>query len=99
MGSPKEEPGRAEDEGPMHEVRIDPFWMEVHEVTWEEYDQWAMRLDKKRREAQPLPPGKNDCIVDAVAHPSKPYADMTFGMGKAGCPAASMTQFSAKIDL
>ncbi len=97
MGSPHEEPGRAADEGPVHEVRIDPFWMEVHEVTWEEYDQWALRLDKKRREAQRLPASNGDLVVDAIAHPSEPFADMAFGMGKPGCPAVSMTQFAAKI--
>ena len=84
MGSPKQETDRAEDEGPIHEVRIDPFWMEVHEVTWEEYDQWAMRLDKKRRESQRSPASNGDLVVDAIAHPSEPYTDMSFGMGKAG---------------
>ena len=67
MGSPKQETDRAEDEGPIHEVRIDPFWMEVHEVTWEEYDQWAMRLDKKRRESQRSPASNGDLVVDAIA--------------------------------
>ncbi len=97
MGSPKQETDRAEDEGPIHEVRIDPFWMEVHEVTWEEYDQWAMRLDKKRRESQRSPASNGDLVVDAIAHPSEAYTDMSFGMGKAGRPAVSMTQFAAKV--
>ncbi len=35
--------------------------------------------------------------ADALAIPTKPYADMTFGMGKEGYPAVCMTQFAAKM--
>ena len=97
MGSPKGEPGRADDEGPVHEVLIDPLWMEVHEVTWDEYDQWALHLDKKRRGMSRVPATNRDWTVDAIALPSEPYTSMDFGMGKAGRPAVSMTQFSAKV--
>src|SRR5262245_56880020 len=41
MGSPATERGRSADEGPAHEVRIAPFWMERTEVTWNEYDTFA----------------------------------------------------------
>ncbi len=34
-------------------------------------------------------------IVDAVSGPTRPYADMTFGMGKLGRPAICMTQHAA----
>ena len=27
MGSPESEPGRNEDEGPQHKVRVEPFWI------------------------------------------------------------------------
>lgn len=33
MGSPQSEPGRGEDEGPVHEVCVDGFWMSRTEVT------------------------------------------------------------------
>src|SRR5699024_5072556 len=33
--------------------------------------------------------------VDAVTRPTKPYLDMTFGMGKVNHPALAMTQYSA----
>ena len=97
MGSPKDEQGHAADEGPVHEVHIDPFWMEVHEVTWDEYDQWAVRLDKDRRAVQRVPPSDQDRLADAISEPSTPYTGMDFGMGKPGRPAISMTQFSAKV--
>jgi formylglycine-generating enzyme required for sulfatase activity len=39
MGSPANEEGRQEDEGPQHEVEITrPFYMGVYEVTQEEYE-------------------------------------------------------------
>src|SRR5207244_3423721 len=38
MGSPDDEPGRCNDEGPRHPVNIRPFWMGKCEVTWDEYD-------------------------------------------------------------
>src|SRR5262249_6209080 len=52
MGSPpgQESPDKDEDRliqvapGPQHALRIAPFWMGKHEVTWEEYDQFAFSL-------------------------------------------------------
>jgi formylglycine-generating enzyme required for sulfatase activity len=38
MGSPPDEKGRADNEGPQHPVQVKPFWMGKCEVTWEEYD-------------------------------------------------------------
>jgi formylglycine-generating enzyme required for sulfatase activity len=37
MGSPDSEPGRQRDEGPLHRVSLDAFWMRTCEVTWDEY--------------------------------------------------------------
>src|SRR2546430_1826757 len=34
MGSPPDEKGRHDDEGPQHPVTIRPFWMGKYEVTW-----------------------------------------------------------------
>src|SRR4249919_2888183 len=42
MGSPGNEEGRADDEGPQHKVKIEPFWMGKHEVTWEEFELWSL---------------------------------------------------------
>ncbi|MBF0285276.1 MAG: SUMF1/EgtB/PvdO family nonheme iron enzyme [Magnetococcales bacterium] len=37
MGSPKGEPGRRPDEGPVHEVEVDGFWMAKYPVTWHQW--------------------------------------------------------------
>src|SRR5437879_3382568 len=38
MGSPDNEKGRGDNEGPLHPVTVKPFWMGKLEVTWDEYD-------------------------------------------------------------
>src|SRR5262245_15272231 len=38
MGSPENEKGRGDDEGPQHPVKVGAFWMGACEVTWDEYD-------------------------------------------------------------
>lgn len=100
MGSPEDEPDRVEDEGPQVEVAISPFWMEVHEVTWEEFDVFAFSYDiKAAKEA--LAKGLKlerttlDENADAVTRPTPPYVDMTFGYGHDGFPAICMTHHAA----
>lgn len=97
MGSPESEEGRRPDEGPQHQVEIEPFWMGKHEVTWEEYDVWTFALDIQRRELKGLEPNERDKLADAITHPTKPYTDMTFGMGHDGYPAICMTQLAARV--
>ncbi len=97
MGSPESEKNRKPDEGPQVEVRIEPFWMGKCEVTWDEYELWAMGLDKQRRKIKKIESSEQDRIADAITIPTKPYTDMTFGMGKEGYPAVCMTQLAAKM--
>jgi formylglycine-generating enzyme required for sulfatase activity len=72
------------DEQPPHKVRVDAFWMQVHEITWDEYRLFMF-------DQQPL----KDPAVDAVSRPTRPYVEMSFGMGINGFPAISMTQHAA----
>jgi formylglycine-generating enzyme required for sulfatase activity len=92
MGSPAGEPNRNADEGPQHKVKIEPFWMEQCEVTWNEF-QLFMYPDENK--AAPPTDGTTNYtsdLADAVSRPTKPYVEMSFGMGKDGYPAISMTQ-------
>lgn len=86
MGSAPNEKGRGTDEGPVHQVKLAPFWMSSHEITWDIYTLFVY----KDYDAT-----KNNQEVDAVTRPTKPYLDMTFGMGKEGYPAVGMTQYNA----
>lgn len=97
MGSPDDEEGRKPDEGPVHKVKIEPFWMGKCEVTWDEYDIWSFNLDIQRRKLTKTQPTELDKKADAVTRPTKPYTDMTFGMGHDGFPAICMSQLAAKM--
>lgn len=86
MGSKK---GNA-DEAPVHKVKVDPFWIGTHEVTWDIYEPFLYRDYETAHSSSPVPKS-----VDAVTRPTKPYLDMTFGMGKEGQPALAMTHYNA----
>lgn len=95
IGSPDAEPGRQTDEGPQKKVKISPFWMGQFEITWNEYELFMFPDDEKKlREHFPTDPEINK-LSDAVTRPSKPYVEMSFGMGKDGFPAIAMTQHGA----
>ncbi|WP_316738217.1 formylglycine-generating enzyme family protein [Pedobacter aquatilis] len=78
------------DEKPMHKVKIDAFWMGKYEVTWNIFEPFLYR-DYELKASN----GKIPANVDAVTRPTKPYLDMTFGMGKENQPAIAMTQYNA----
>ena len=79
---------RKKDEQPPHKVRLDAFWMQAHEVTWDEY-RLFMFANQGGETAH------KDEVVDAVSRPTRPYVEMSFGMGINGFPAISMTQHAA----
>ncbi len=98
MGSPADEPMREADEGPQHRVRIEPFWMGKHEVTWNEFDLYVQGLDYHRRMHDRREPTKWDIAADATTCTSMtPYDDPMFGKPRDGYPAVNMTQLAAKL--
>ncbi|WP_432712731.1 formylglycine-generating enzyme family protein [Pedobacter sp.] len=86
MGSTKGKP----DEQPLHQVKISPFWMSTYELTWDLYEPFLYKDYETANSTSPVPAN-----VDAVTRPTKPYLDMTFGMGKENHPALAMTHFNA----
>jgi len=95
MGSPDSEPGHKSEEGPQHTVKVSPFWMGKHLVTWNEYELFMLPEEEKKTRATRKTDAEADKVADAIARPSQPYVDMTFGMGRDGFPALSMTQHAA----
>ena len=87
MSSPWD-PTAKKDEQPPHKVKLDAFWMQAHEVTWDEY-----RLFMFASQGGEI--AHKDEVVDAVSRPTRPYVEMSFGMGIDGFPAISMTQHAA----
>ena len=94
MGSPETEKGRKPDEGPQHKVKISPFWMGRTEVTWNEYELF-MYPDQEKALTFDTNNPYLDKASDAVSRPTKPYVEMSFGMGKGEYPAISMTHHAA----
>ncbi|MBC9796005.1 formylglycine-generating enzyme family protein [Sinomicrobium weinanense] len=90
MGSAANNSPHREDEVPQHKVKIAPFWMGTHEITWDVYE---MFLNKDYE--QSVSDSRLTDEVDAVSRPTTPYLDMTFGMGKENMPAIGMTQYNA----
>ena len=101
MGSPESEKDRQKDESPQHKVKVSPFWMGQFEVTWDQYLLFMYADDEKNLRSIHKTDSKVNAISDAVTRPSKPYVDMSFGMGKSakrggvGFPAIAMTQHAA----
>lgn len=94
MGSPATEAGHQPDEAPQHKVKIEPFWMGQFEVTWNEYELF-MFPDFEKATSSPDQNTYTSKTSDAVSRPTKPYVEMSFGMGKDEFPAISMTQHAA----
>jgi formylglycine-generating enzyme required for sulfatase activity len=95
MGSPESESGRNADEGPQRSVEIAPFWMGKCEVTWNEFELFMYPTEEKRIRAGRQVEAKLNELTDASSRPTQPYVEMSFGMGKDGFPAISMTQHAA----
>ena len=77
------------DEEPAHPVHLDAFWMSAHEITWELYELFLYKDFEARNLNSELPPD-----LDAMTRPTRPYIDMTFGMGKINKPALGMTHYN-----
>lgn len=67
-------------------VEVGPFWIGAREVTWDEYDVFALGLDR----AAP------SSAADAIARPSRPYGAPDYGWGHAGYPVISVTRAAAE---
>ena len=99
IGSPPDEVGRQDDEGPQVKVNVQPFWIGKYEVTWAEYHQF-MKLcsifDKFNE--QGIRQVNDDNRVDAISAPSKLYdPGYTYETGDdPRQPAVSMSQYAAK---
>jgi formylglycine-generating enzyme required for sulfatase activity len=76
------------DERPQHQVQLDAFWMQTHEVTWDAYLLFMFADQAKEREHP-------DALVDGLSRPTAPHLEMSFGRGNNGFPAISMTQHAA----
>ncbi|GHT23491.1 hypothetical protein FACS189419_07520 [Planctomycetales bacterium] len=99
LGSPDDEEGRAEDEGPQTEITIEPFWIEEHETTWKEFEQFALKILREKR-SKNADKTAREKSADAMATPTAPYDISSIShdnAGKAGFPASGMTLYCAQM--
>lgn len=90
MGTPENEDGREEDEGPQRTITVSPFYIGVHEVT---YDEFLLFVSVEHDTPEGAPGTNFDPKL--IARPSPPYEDPAHGMGTNGYPSVGMTQRSA----
>jgi formylglycine-generating enzyme required for sulfatase activity len=91
MGSNYGASGAGANEKPQRKVKIDSFWMGIHEVTYDEF----ILFQQKSTDLEVYHNALNQTHVDAISRPTPQYIDFTFGKGKSGFPAVSMTQQAA----
>jgi len=97
MGSPEDEPFRREDEGPVREVRISPFFMGEVEVTWDEYLAFYAQTAGEGRSTDTE--GVRKQLVsgtDAISGATPPYGQPDQGWGMGSRPAISFTFHAAE---
>ncbi|MDR2761161.1 MAG: formylglycine-generating enzyme family protein [Planctomycetaceae bacterium] len=96
MGSPETESGHKQDESPQNEIEIAPFWMEEHEVTWQEFSLFALKILRETRKAKT----DRETLADAMASPTPPHTIAAISYGnssKIGYPASGMTLYMAQV--
>lgn len=94
MGSPKDEPLRDDDEGPVHQVKVSDFWMGKVEVTWDEYLTFFKATSSQGRTEGAEIKNKN---VDAISGPTPPWGAPDQGWGKGPRPAITMSWHAASV--
>jgi formylglycine-generating enzyme required for sulfatase activity len=92
MGSPANEKGHQDNEGPQHPVTIRPLWVAKCQITWDEFNIYRKELgvDNVDEYEKII---KND--PTAITGPTPPYVPETYGHKREGHPALCMTWHAA----
>ena len=96
MGSPENEPFRKNDEGPVRNVTLSPFFMGEVEVSWDEFWAFFASTMSEGRVDPNLVMAHNASSPDAVTGPTPPFGIPDQGWGSGKRPAITMTHYSAK---
>jgi len=96
MGSPDNEPFRKIDEGPVREVKVNPFFMAKIEVSWDEYMAFFKETGAKGKTSDAYLNVINE-DVDAISGPTPPWGAPDQGWGKGSMPAITMTHYAAEV--
>ena len=97
MGSNEKEPFHKEDEGPVRNVTVSPFFMSEVQVTWDQF--WAFFLNtmsEGRTPPEVIYANNSRPDLDAVSGPTPPYGSPEQGWGGGNLPAITMTHYAAE---
>ncbi len=97
IGSPENEPGRREDEGPRREVELSPFFMSEIEVSWDMYMAFFRETMSEGRLDQGsfVQTTDGDNQLDGITGPTPPWGSPDQGWGYGDRPAITMTWHAA----
>lgn len=97
MGSPKNEAGRSENEGPQRQVQVSPFFMSEIEVSWDMYMAFYREtLSEGRSETASVRQLDAHDGIDAISGPTPPWGSPDQGWGWGERPAITMTHHAAE---
>ncbi len=98
MGSPDSEPNHKADEGPQHQVRLDPFYMCWTEMTLDLFLAYYQETVSAKKDFMETQEAKKDAEkaggVDAISGPTPVYGDLSMGYAPRN-PAIGMTWHNA----
>jgi formylglycine-generating enzyme required for sulfatase activity len=89
----------SEENRPPIKIKVDPFWMGAHEVSWAEYKRFMNLYSVfKEFETHKIRPVTKENALDAITAPTELYdPTFTFEFGDdPQLPAVTMTQYAAK---
>lgn len=96
MGSDKKEDFHKEDEWPVRNVTVSPFFMAEIEVTWDQF--WAFyrnTMSEGRTLPETVYANNSRPDVDAISGPTPPFGFPDQGWGYGSRPAITMTHYAA----
>jgi formylglycine-generating enzyme required for sulfatase activity len=94
MGSPEDEAGRDEDEGPQHSVRLSPFYLSSTEMTLDLFIIYYQEtMTEKKVQFGTEEPSAD---VDTISGPTPVYGDLAMGSDH-DHPAVAMTWHNAVV--
>ena len=96
MGSPPDEPGRRDNEGPQREVELSPFFMSEIEVSWDMYMAFYRETVSEGRPSQDLMASVQSGM-DAISGPTPPWGSPDQGWGYGDRPAITITWHAANV--
>jgi formylglycine-generating enzyme required for sulfatase activity len=96
MGSPADEVGRKDDEGPQHEVSLDQFYLCTKETNLELFQAYYQETLTAKKDLIDVPQKKKKTSddVDAITGPTPVYGDLSMGYEETH-PAIGMTWHNA----